>query len=75
MSKCRNVQSVAAICVRTTEDTVRCLLQRYLKDRCGATGVEYGIIGAFLSIAIYAGASLIGAKILNVLASVPAYFH
>ncbi|HWU61630.1 MAG TPA: Flp family type IVb pilin [Ensifer sp.] len=39
------------------------ILRRLLKDRSGATAIEYGLIGVLLSIAIIAGVRQVGSAI------------
>lgn len=39
------------------------MLARFLKDEAGATAIEYGLIGALVSIAIIVGASSLGTAI------------
>ncbi len=39
------------------------ILRRLLKDRKGATAIEYGLIGVLLSIAIIAGVRQVGSAI------------
>jgi len=40
-------------------------LRPFLRDRTGATAVEYGLIAALLGLAIIAGATLIGQSVNN----------
>ncbi|HZG30330.1 pilus assembly protein Flp/PilA [Ensifer adhaerens] len=39
------------------------ILRRLLKDRAGATAIEYGLIGVLLSIAIIAGVRQVGSAV------------
>jgi pilus assembly protein Flp/PilA len=39
------------------------MLRRLLKDRTGATAIEYGLIGVLISIAIIAGVTQLGSAI------------
>lgn len=41
------------------------LLRRLLGERAGATGIEYGLIGLLISVAIVGGASLVGNEVLD----------
>ena len=43
------------------------LKKRFLKDHSGATAIEYGLIGALVSIAIAVGATSIGSTIASTL--------
>ena len=36
------------------------LFTRFLKDESGATAIEYGLIAALISVALIAGATLVG---------------
>ena len=36
------------------------MLKRFLQDESGATAIEYGLIAALISVALIAGARLIG---------------
>ncbi|MBB4063261.1 Flp family type IVb pilin [Gellertiella hungarica] len=38
-------------------------LARFLKDESGATAIEYGLIAALISVALIAGAGLLGNQI------------
>lgn len=42
---------------------MKSVLSRFVHDESGATAIEYGLIGALLSIAIVAGASQLGKAI------------
>lgn len=39
------------------------LIRRLLKDRRGATAIEYGLIAALISVALITGASTLGGKL------------
>ena len=39
------------------------MFARFLKDESGATAIEYGLIAALISVAIVAGATLIGGEL------------
>lgn len=39
------------------------LVSRFLKDESGATAIEYGLIAAFISVALITGASTLGSKL------------
>jgi pilus assembly protein Flp/PilA len=45
---------------------MRRLVQRLFKDRSGATAIEYGLIGALISIAIIVGATTLGTTLRDV---------
>lgn len=42
---------------------MRKLLERFLKDRSGATAIEYALIVALVGIAIIGGARLLGSQV------------
>jgi len=42
------------------------IFARFLKDESGATAIEYGLIAALISVALIAGASLVGNELENV---------
>lgn len=42
------------------------IFAHFLKDESGATAIEYGLIAALISVALIAGASLVGNEIENV---------
>ncbi|MGX9987935.1 Flp family type IVb pilin [Rhizobium sp. Z1P35] len=39
------------------------LFSRFLKDKSGATAIEYGLIAALISVALITGATTLGTKI------------
>jgi pilus assembly protein Flp/PilA len=39
------------------------LLSRFLADDSGATAIEYGLIGALISVAIVIGAGMVGVQV------------
>ena len=39
------------------------LVYRFATDECGATAIEYALIGVLISVAIVAGATIIGSKL------------
>jgi pilus assembly protein Flp/PilA len=39
---------------------VQLVLRRFLKDECGATSIEYGLIASLIAVAIIAGATAVG---------------
>ncbi len=41
------------------------MLNSFFQDTSGATSIEYGMIGVILSITVFAGAHLIGFKLVN----------
>lgn len=42
------------------------IFARFLKDESGATAIEYGLIAALISVALIAGASLVGNELEDV---------
>lgn len=42
------------------------IFAHFLKDESGATAIEYGLIAALISVALIAGASLVGNELENV---------
>ena len=38
-------------------------VSRFLKDESGATAIEYGLIAALISVALIAGAGMLGTKL------------
>jgi len=63
-----------ALTGRTMDARVGHMLRRFLADSSGATGSEYAIIGAMLSIAIVAGLSMLSQDVQNFFNSVAAIF-
>lgn len=49
---------------------MKTLLERFALDESGATAIEYGLIGALVSIAIIAGAKSLGTALSNKFSSV-----
>lgn len=43
--------------------TMKKLISKFAKDESGATAIEYGLIGALISVAIIMGASALGTAI------------
>lgn len=41
------------------------ILQSFFRNTSGATTIEYGMIGVIISITVFAGAHLIGFKLIN----------
>jgi Flp pilus assembly pilin Flp len=41
------------------------MIKSFGRDESGATSIEYGFIGAVVSIAVFAGAELIGLRVLT----------
>ncbi len=41
------------------------IFARFLKDESGATAIEYGLIAALISVALIAGATLMGDELEN----------
>ncbi len=41
------------------------MLQSFFRNTSGATTIEYGMIGVIISITVFAGAHLIGFKLVN----------
>lgn len=39
------------------------LFARFMKDKSGATAIEYGLIAALISVALIAGATTLGSQI------------
>lgn len=44
---------------------MRAHISRFISDDSGATAIEYGLIGALLSLAIIVGAGLLGNSVSN----------
>jgi pilus assembly protein Flp/PilA len=42
---------------------MRVLFDRFLKDECGATAIEYVLIASFVSVAVIAGATALGSSL------------
>ncbi len=42
------------------------IFARFLKDESGATAIEYGLIAALISVALIAGATLVGNELEDV---------
>lgn len=42
---------------------MKTILDRFVKDESGTTGIEYGLIGVLISITIIAGATTLGSAI------------
>jgi pilus assembly protein Flp/PilA len=47
---------------------------RFLRDCSGATAIEYAIIGSIISIALVAGATVIGVRLNGMLNAVAGHF-
>jgi Flp pilus assembly pilin Flp len=47
---------------------------RMSRDECGATAIEYSLIGALLSISVFAGAQAIGGKFGSIFPTIAAVF-
>jgi pilus assembly protein Flp/PilA len=45
-------------------------IKRFVADEAGATAIEYGLIAALISLAIIAGATLIGTNLATVFTNV-----
>lgn len=41
------------------------IIQRFTKDRAGATAIEYVLLAALIAVAIIAGATMLGTEINN----------
>jgi pilus assembly protein Flp/PilA len=50
-------------------------LVAFLRDECGATAIEYGLIAAGVSIAIVAAVQLLGTNLENTFSSVASSLH
>ncbi len=50
-------------------------LVAFLRDECGATAIEYGLIAAGISIAIVAAVQLLGTNVENTFSSVSSALH
>jgi len=56
--------------VGRSEEIVRHLLVRYLRDESAATAIEYGLIAAGIALAIIASVKGVGTKLTNTFTSV-----
>ena len=50
------------------------MIKRFWSDRRGATAIEYALIGSLISLALIAGATLIGGELNGTFADVAAGF-
>ena len=46
------------------------LLARFLKDECGATAIEYGLIAALIAVALVVGATAFGTSVTGLFSDV-----
>lgn len=51
------------------------MIARVWKDESGATAIEYALIAGLMSLAVIAGATLIGGSVVNVLDYVTSVFN
>ena len=42
---------------------MKSIFKRFVKDESGATAIEYGLIAALISVAIVAGATIVGTQL------------
>ncbi|MEA2839232.1 MAG: pilus assembly protein Flp/PilA [Methylobacteriaceae bacterium] len=49
---------------------MRQAISRFLSDACGATAIEYGLLGSLIAVVIVAGVKLVGGNVSTMFTSV-----